>query len=39
MLARIKSLFRLIKKARPFINPRPSPLERLKKLEAYYKNS
>ncbi|WP_295800979.1 dual specificity protein phosphatase [Mucilaginibacter sp.] len=29
----------LIKKARPFINPRPGQLERLRELETYYKNS
>ncbi len=29
----------LIKKARPFINPRPGQLERLRELETYYKNN
>src|ERR1700761_4724242 len=29
----------MIRKVRPFINPRPGQLERLKELETYYKNS
>jgi dual specificity MAP kinase phosphatase len=32
----VEDAITLIKKARPFINPRPSQLERLKELEKYY---
>jgi dual specificity MAP kinase phosphatase len=34
--ATFEDAFHLVKKVRPFINPRPSQIARLKELEAYY---